>query len=177
MMAQYGLLSKMPTIIDGSTGVDNHKSGSVTQSDLAANVAGNGPAFSVSLGSAQTVTSGTNTKIQLNTKVFDTHNAFDNVTDFRFQPQVAGYYLITMSGYSRGTSITGQQIILRKNGGGSGIAMAYNQATVDSIQSASAVTFLNGSTDYLELYGIINATSNPRFDSGTTMTGCLLRAA
>lgn len=39
----------MPTQISGTTGVDKHQDGSVTQADLAANVAGNGPAFKASI--------------------------------------------------------------------------------------------------------------------------------
>ena len=34
----------------------------------------------------------TNTKIVFNAKEFDTANAFDSTTNYRFTPQVAGYY-------------------------------------------------------------------------------------
>lgn len=49
----------MTTQIDGSTGVSKVQGGVVVQADLAANVAGNGPAFSVSSSVIQAIASGT----------------------------------------------------------------------------------------------------------------------
>jgi hypothetical protein len=49
----------------------------INQNSLATPVAGNGPAFSAyGSGTAQSVTSGVSTKVQLNTEEFDTANAF-----------------------------------------------------------------------------------------------------
>ena len=71
--------------------------GSVAQVDVAPNVAGNGPAFSAYQSTAQSLPQNVITKIQFQTKEFDTANAFDAVTNFRFQPLVAGYYQVTGS--------------------------------------------------------------------------------
>ena len=69
---------------------------SVTQAKLGAGVSGNGPAFSANRATSnQTVTSAALTKVQLNAETFDTDNAFDSTTNYRFQPTVAGYYPVS----------------------------------------------------------------------------------
>ena len=50
------------------------------------------PAFEAFLSSNQTVTDNTTTKIQFNSEVFDTDNCYDNSTNYRFTPTVAGKY-------------------------------------------------------------------------------------
>jgi hypothetical protein len=61
----------------------------ITQPELAANVASTGPAFSCYPSTAQSVASSTNTKILLQTEIFDTNNNFESSA---FTPTVAGYY-------------------------------------------------------------------------------------
>ena len=56
-------------------------------------VSGNQPAFSAYQGTAQSVTSGVYTKIAFTVENFDTANAFDSTTTYRFTPLVAGYSL------------------------------------------------------------------------------------
>ena len=53
------------------------------------------PAFSAYLSNNQSISGATWTKVNLNVKVFDTASAFDNTTNYRFQPTVAGYYSVT----------------------------------------------------------------------------------
>ena len=50
----------------------------------------NAPAFSAYRLTDQSVTGSTWTKVQLGTEEFDTANAFDSSTNYRFTPQVAG---------------------------------------------------------------------------------------
>ena len=50
------------------------------------------PAFEAYLSSDQTVSDSVDTKIQLDTELFDTNNNFDNSTNYRFTPTVAGKY-------------------------------------------------------------------------------------
>ena len=47
-------------------------------------VSGGMPAFSAWQSSAQTLSSNTLTKIQLQTEEFDTNNCFDHITNYRF---------------------------------------------------------------------------------------------
>ena len=77
------------------------------------------PAFSAYLGSNQSVSSGVNTKVQCNTEEFDTNSNYDNATNYRFTPTVAGYYQFNYQVSFRGsTNITRMSISLYKNGSG-----------------------------------------------------------
>ena len=57
------------------------------------------------------VSTGTWTKVNLQTEIVDTNNDFDNSTNYRFTPTVAGKYLITggvrVDGASNFTHYTG----------------------------------------------------------------------
>ena len=70
-------------VTTGSTGV-------VTQTMLAGSVAGNGPAFSAYRSTNQAAANNTFTKIQPNVEEFDTNSNYDNTTNYRFTPSVAG---------------------------------------------------------------------------------------
>ena len=151
-------------------------------------VSGNMPAFDVYANNAQGITSSTATKVQLANKVIDTNNCFDSTTNYRFTPTVAGYYLITASfSLAAANYFTIGTALVYKNGspyrnlggnfaGGTG-AMNY------SMGSLTFVVQMNGTTDYLELYGYCNGTSpivvyNTSAQAGTTfMSGCLLRTS
>jgi hypothetical protein len=53
-------------------------------------------------------------------------------------------------------------------------------SSANAIGVVSAVVYLNGSTDYVELYGAITASSGPVISYGSTNTylsGCLVRSA
>lgn len=55
---------------------------------------GGTPAFSAYQSVSQSIAATTTTKVNLQSKEFDTTNAFDSTTNYRFQPNVAGYYSI-----------------------------------------------------------------------------------
>jgi hypothetical protein len=155
-------------------------------------VSGNMPAFSAYLSSNQSgPTSNTYQKIQLNTEDFDTANCFDNATNYRFTPTVAGYYQInltvTVSAASYGA--TGSAFIY-KNG------TAWASSTVNTLggnsgagntmlnvvgTSVSSVIYFNGSTDYVEFYAYqYGFTTTPVTVGGrinTFASGCLIRSA
>jgi len=143
-------------------------------------VSGNMPAFSAYRGgSNQSITPSTNTKVQLNTEEFDTANAFDSTTNYRFTPQVAGYYQISGQVEVDGTAITRSFCVIYKNGsaykiGNDGVQTAAYKSVVSSL------VYLNGSTDYIELYGWGNGTSPVFYNSsgaGCYLTGVLVRSA
>jgi hypothetical protein len=52
----------------------------------------NYPAFEAYLSANQNLTDNVNTKIQFDTELFDTDSCYDNVTNYRFTPNVAGKY-------------------------------------------------------------------------------------
>jgi hypothetical protein len=112
-------------------------------------VSGNMPAFSAYQSSAQTISSATYTKIQFQTKEFDTANAFDATTNYRFQPTVAGYYQIS-AGVAIGSVATSIYCLIYKNG----TAYKGNYLGVGGSVGAniSGLVYCNGSTDYVEAY-------------------------
>ena len=139
------------------------------------------PAFSAYLASNQAITNGTNTKIQINTEEFDTANAFDSTTNYRFTPQTAGYYQIN-GGVSYGTAASGlAQLFLFKNGslykrGSGGPLNATNGLNLVS----STIVYFNGSTDYVESYTQQNSGGSLNINSGADATyfnGAMVRSA
>ena len=110
-------------------------------------VSGNMPAFNVALSSNQSVSATTWTKIAFNSENFDTANAFDSTANYRFTPQVAGYYQLNASAAFNGT-VSASYIALYKNG----TAFQRRQQGVDTFAGISTVIYLNGSTDYVEAY-------------------------
>ena len=147
----------------------------VTQAKLAANVVGNGPVFFVSSSSNQTLPNGVDTKVTLNSEGFDTNSNFSNS---RFTPTVAGYYMITGSVGMTDNLTEFLTTKIFKNGvehtAGVRIAGAANISTVSNI------IYMNGSTDFIELY-VRQATGVPKTISAgsnyTFISGCLIRSA
>ncbi len=111
---------------------------------------GNGPAFSAYQSSSQTLSNSTWTKIQLQTEEFDTNNCFDSTTNYRFTPTVAGYYQLQGT-FAVNVAVTQIQIGVYKNG--SLFKQGGNVATNAGQLNVSCLVYLNGSTDYVELYG------------------------
>lgn len=105
------------------------------------------PTFSAYLGSNQTVLTG-QTKVQLNTELWDTNNNYDNSTNYRFTPTVAGYYQVNFYANCTGsTSLIQCSIYL--NGSNSA---AGSEPTTGNASQVSALIYMNGSTDYIEFY-------------------------
>jgi len=151
-------------------------------------VSGNMPAFSAIItGGSQNISSNTYTKVQLGTELFDTNNNFDSSTNYRFTPTVAGYYQINACvGVSWNTaSTTGGLGLLYKNGSAFYNAQFRNDSGNPMYGSCSISTlvYMNGSTDYLELFGYAVGGTSPSFvgTSGQNyqswMNGSLVRAA
>jgi hypothetical protein len=151
-------------------------------SDGTVMVSGNMPAFSAyaSANSAM-LTSGTYTKVVLNTEEFDTNSNFDSTTNYRFTPTVAGYYSITGSiFYSYDTTAPNTiQAVIYKNGS----AYKNTQLLATSLygtQVVSSIIYFNGTTDYVELYSRQGNGVNCYSAGGSTLTyfnGSMVRSA
>jgi len=158
----------------------------VSQAMLATNVAGNGPTFSAYANANQTLTSNVATKVILQVEEWDTASAFDSTTNYRFTPTVAGYYQFNaMCRVNSSTAMTDTWIALYKNGSvykraqefGNGNVMTNGQIVL------SEMSYLNGSSDYIELYVLIASGTTPNLD-GTSgqafsprLSGFLARSA
>jgi hypothetical protein len=115
--------------------------------------AGTGPAFSAYGTAFQSAANNTYTKIQYNTEEFDTNSNYDNATNYRFTPTIAGYYQINST-------------ISFAGGGGSTFAGIYkngslfkwgdvipNNVSTGAVCQVNALVYFNGSTDYVEIFG------------------------
>lgn len=161
--------------------------GSVTQAKLAAGVAGNGPAFSAFRSGTQTLTDGVTQKLQYNAENFDTANCYDSTTNFRFTPNVAGYYQINLV-IQIGILTSGRNYIVSpmvyKNGSRViGYEYDFNQWNDAIGFTLSWFGEMNGTTDYLEAYAYFDdatAGGTGGFSGATTnsmFSGFLVRAS
>jgi hypothetical protein len=116
---------------------------------------GNGPAFSAYLSTNQSLSAATNTKVTFQTEEFDTASCYDNATNYRFTPTVAGYYQVSSVVSMGGAISRNVAIMIYKNGsqtsGKFGAGWNTGGANDQSLP-VSALIYLNGSTDYVEIY-------------------------
>jgi len=152
-------------------------SGSIPQAALGANVAGNGPAFLAYQSSGQSITNGSFTKIQWQAKAFDTNSNFDATTNYRFTPTVAGYYQFIVGVGMTIASQVETNITLYKNGSPTAtmvdIIVPLGRSAVGAY-----LLYLNGSTDYVEIYYYTSVAGTTNTGSGTTyFSGFLARSA
>ena len=152
-------------------------SASINQSYLASGVAGTGPAFSAYASGTTSVANATNTKILFAAEEFDTNNNFASST---FTPTVAGYYQINASVYSANATGVAQVLIFKNGSNYKGGQLVPAIAAIGAVGTASAIVYLNGSTDYVDIYLYQNSgtssTANA-LQAYTWFQGALVRAA
>ena len=133
----------------------------------------NRPAFEAHLSANQSLTDNTKAKIEFDTEVFDTDGCYDNSTNYRFTPTVAGKYLITVQvnyDSNAASNLANTFTYIHKN---TSIYKAVNVAPNDNFQgtgftSLSAIIDMNGSSDYVEAYVKVDDTSgNPDLEAET----------
>jgi len=154
----------MTMTLDGTLGI--------TQPTAAA------PAFSAYKSTNQTPTTNTWTKIQLNTEEFDTNSNFDSTTNYRFTPTVAGYYEVSALIDVGGTGVSFVLGGIYKNGGLAKYIGGQTTTTEAYINGGYLIS-MNGSTDYLELYVYITATTPTVYGGSAALSfsGFLARSA
>ena len=144
-------------------------------SDLPSSI--KGPTFRASKNSTQAISTNTWTKIQFNVENWDTNSNFDNATNYRFTPTVAGYYQVDLS--VEFNNVSGNYIAaIYKNGTDYIIGPFYAGGSGGSSPSVHGLIYMNGSTDYLEGYGYTNAASQSFYNgSATWFNASLARSA
>ena len=152
----------------------------------------NTPYFTARLGSDQDIGyTGAYTKIQIDTEYFDSASAFDT-SNYRFTPQTAGKYFVfgqcafeTTSSANNTNNLVATLVAIYKNGSnvafqqidrGGQLYSAYKRT-----MGVSTIVDMNGSSDYLELYGRGNSnnagsTRVAADSSGSTIFGAYLLA-
>lgn len=136
----------------------------------------NPPAFSAVMTGVVTPTGGVYTKVTCNSEEFDTNSNYDNATNYRFTPTVAGYYQVNgVINFVSTGSITRAIVAIYKNGSafkfGNDVSASVNKLT------ASALVYMNGTTDYVELFGWVNGVGTFQFDPGTYFQASMTRGA
>ena len=137
---------------------------------VAVGTGGKTVAFRGHLSANQTVVTGVFTKINLDTASIDTDNA---LVDGKFQPSVAGYYQVNGGiGQACNPTSTKTTCNLYKNGSVINWGSQVNTQTDGSYNSnTSDVIYLNGTTDYLELYGRVVTTGTSAIESDANLYG------
>ena len=138
----------------------------------------NTPAFEAYLSANQTVSDGVETKVQVNTEVFDTDNCYDNSTNYRFTPTVAGKYFVygkVAVDEAAGNTRLGISMIYKN---GSEVGRAFVNFDIGGSSGPegegcsvtnTAIVDMNGSSDYVELYGAHDVLAGSgRFQGDTT---------
>jgi len=119
----------------------------------------NTPAFEAWLSSDQSVSNDTFTKLQCNTEIYDTDSDYDNSSNYRFTPTTAGkFFIYGLTRVDPGTgNLTRVTLSIYKNGS------SYKRNDFFMNTSSQDMTLyhpnilgivdMNGSSDYVELYG------------------------
>jgi hypothetical protein len=120
--------------------------------------------------------------VQFQTKTFDTASAFNNTGStvgsapaYSFNPQVAGYYQINATVYMNG-SVARLIVDLYKNGAELTRGFDVNSTVLGG--TMSQVVYLNGSTDYVQIYTYNTSGGVPVSNTTyTVFSGCFVRSA
>lgn len=117
---------------------------------------------------AQGLTSGVFTLIEHQTKLFDTGGCFNNTNApvtlngltapaYSFTPNVAGWYQVS-AGLTMGAGNSNITVTIYKNGAIAKI-LALTEPNSDMYGAyGSGLVYLNGTGDYLQIYGRLNTT-------------------
>jgi len=133
-------------------------SGTTVQPHASATLSGLGVpniVTAVSRATDQTVTKNAITKFQFNVEDADPEGWFDSSTNYRFQPDQSGNYLVMVSLFSSNAASSGDVIngYIYKNGS-EVFSAEFDKANYDFVNTNVFFSWvsLNGSSDYIEIY-------------------------
>jgi hypothetical protein len=147
--------------------------------------AGTGPTFGATMSATQSVTASTYTQIVFNTEEFDTASCYNNtgatvggIPAYSFLPNIAGYYQVSSALYPN-SAVTGINCSIYKNN------VAYKGVSVGSAASSASVSilvYLNGSTDYISIFGLLAGVTPSFLNTGSSgalayFSAAMVRAA
>jgi len=123
-----------------------------------------GPAFRAYPASDQSIPATTFTKVLFGSETFDTASNFASST---FTPTTAGYYQLNVNLYMAALTASNDSMQIWKNG--SNYQTFHNAyATGEPSFAMGALMYLNGSTDYAEIYFYKGGSGSGTVVSGTT---------
>jgi len=137
----------------------------------------NTPAFQATLSSSQSISNSSATKVQFDTEVFDSDGTYDNSSNYRFTPAVAGKYHVTAKVNYADASAEDkyQEVYIYKNGSS---VHSHRTRTVgstgrDKSTEVNAIVDLDAD-DYLEAYTQHNTGSSLSLNGGSYQ--CIFQA-
>ncbi len=144
-----------------------------------------GPAFSAERTTTQSFSQNTFTKVLFDNELFDTNSNYDNTTNYRFTPTVAGYYHVSGTITMTSTSTNNRQILaFFKNNSQALRPVDYyiTYGTATAMFSGSGLIYMNGSTDYVEVFVYVSGAGTLSIVAQgagelSTFSGFLARAA
>jgi len=102
------------------------------------------PTFSATRSAFTTISTSTFVKLPIDTEAWDTASCYDSTTNYRFTPNVSGYYQVN-GNMATGAGGSDYRLAIYKNG------TLYRSTYLST--TVSALVYFNGTTDYVELYG------------------------
>jgi len=141
----------------------------MTRANFVSGVGGdNTPAFQAKYTSSQTLAHATATKIQFNSELFDTDNCYDNSTNYRFTPTVAGKYVVGLKIKFNNSQSSRIFTMIYKNGSEYDRSEKWSDgAGTDLDPLAVQIIDFNGSSDYVEAFAQQESGSNMDTNSST----------
>jgi hypothetical protein len=135
----------------------------------------NKPAFFAYLNSDQNTGNASHVKVAVDTEVFDSDNKYDNSTNYRFTPTVAGKYMVFANLYIQSSNGYLQHGTLKVYKNGSQHAFSRTSHRNNSGE-ACAISWSGiidmDADDYLELYGQAEGGAVPSYFKGDTDNQC-----
>ena len=123
----------------------------------------NTPAFEAVLSSDQAVSDNTLTKVAFNSETFDTDGKYDNSTNYRFTPTIAGKYFVysQINGYSGGDSdLVTITLQIRKNGSVTRFSFVETSSNPTKTHTLNcSATVVLDDNDYVEIFASIDGSS------------------
>ena len=135
---------------------------------------GNAPYFRATATSATGLTDGAYTLINFDQETFDSDNCYNTSTK-KFLPTTAGYYFIDLSilfyGTPGGNPMSNAIAVIYKNGANTisnnnGMNVNGNNVFYFYLCRSQHIIYFNGTTDYVEPYGVINSSGQRNYDGG-----------
>ena len=120
----------------------------------------NTPYFHVYLNSSQSISSMATTKVNFNTEVYDTANAYDNSSNYRYTPTTAGFYkfYIGVTYYADADNLEFIFAKIKMNGS---TVIATGDVDMRFARGrrmtavAQCIQQMNGSSDYVEVFAFV----------------------
>ena len=146
----------------GNSIISSNGSGTFTPgSAMATGVLANTPSFLAYQTGAQTLSNATHTKISYNTEVFDTGGNYDHSTNYRFTPTTAGKYVVGAKIKFNNCASSRVYTMIYKNGSEYERSEKRNDSSgTDPDPISNLIIDFNGSSDYVEVYGLQESGGN-----------------